>query len=149
MRGEAGTGRYLFGWLCKGLSLSERFWTRAPRPDPLARCSDLQVVKSGVSSLCRRISLTQKRRGVGERMQGGSVTSPPIFIKFHQRRKRLREGLGSFSLLLLCFRVSELFSGFGVCQQNIYCTSWCISDKIVSPFHSALQPPCLSGRRVC
>lgn len=39
------------------------------------------------------------------------------------------------------FRVLELFPGFGVCQQNIYCTLWCISNEIVFPLHSRLQTP--------
>lgn len=125
----------------------QRVGPRAMRPDPRARCSDLKIVTSDITPRLRKKILTQ-RRGAGWRGgQRGGMTSRPILIKCSPKRKRLQEGLGSLSLLLLFFRVSELFPGFGGCQQNTYCTLWCISNEIVFPSQSRLQTPvCLEGK---
>lgn len=78
------------------------------------------------------------------------MTSLPIFIKFSQKRKASGRFGFFFFIIIFFFRVSELFPGFGVRQQNIYCTLWYISNEIVFPFHSRLQtpPPFYLGRRV-
>lgn len=71
--------------------------TRAPSPTPLVRAG-LTAKLSHRRGACKQEGNTDpKERYWAEGARGGSVTSLLISIKFYQRRKRLQEGVGSFS----------------------------------------------------
>lgn len=138
----------VFGWLQESpMHAFRRVPDKGTLSQPTCRCPVLKVVKSQP----RRKTLTQKRGARLEEAGGVGWRRERDFTShLNKILPKKKEASGRFGFCLYYyyyFRISELFPGFGVCQQNIYCTLWYISNEIVFPFHRQLQTPCHSGRR--